>query len=81
MRALVGADTRPRLAGLAVPVLLLHPDASPFIPVSLMADFRNALPNARLNVIGIARHGLPFSHAATCAALLADFLAETAIER
>ncbi len=81
MRALVGADTRPRLAGLEIPVLLLHPDASPFIPVSLMADFRNALPHARLHVVGNAKHGLPFSHATTCAALLAAFLAETAIGR
>jgi len=75
MRALVGADTRPRLPGLNIPVLLLHPDNSPFIPVALMADFRDRLPDARLHVIGNARHGLPFSHAATCAAILGSFLA------
>lgn len=75
MHALVGADTRPRLPGLRLPVLLLHPDNSPFIPVALMADFRDRLADARLHVIGDARHGLPFSHAGTCARILADFLA------
>lgn len=76
MEALVGADLRPRLGALALPVLLLHPDNSPFIPVPLMADFRDRVAGARLHVIGNARHGLPFSHAADCAALLAKFLAE-----
>jgi len=76
MEALVGCDLRPGLPGLHLPVLLLHPDNSPFIPVPLMADFRERLPNARLHVIGHARHGLPFSHASDCTARLARFLAE-----
>jgi pimeloyl-ACP methyl ester carboxylesterase len=76
MEALVGADLRPRLGTLDLPVLLLHPDNSPFIPVPLMADFRDRVAGARLHVIGHARHGLPLSHAADCAALLARFLAE-----
>lgn len=76
MEALVGADLRPRLGELHLPVLLLHPDNSPFIPVPLMADFRDRVANARLHVIGHARHGLPFSHAGICAGLLAGFLAE-----
>lgn len=74
LEALVGADLVSGLPGLRVPLLLLHPDGSPFIPVSVMADFRDLVPDSRLNVIGHARHGLPFSHAAVCSQLLADFL-------
>ena len=74
--ALVGADFSGRLDALHLPVLLLHPDSSPFIPVSLAADLKNRLADARLHVIGRARHGLPFSHADICAALLRRFLDE-----
>jgi len=73
--ALVGADLAGRLSELRPPLLLLHPDGSPFIPVSVMAGFRDLVPGARLHVIGSARHGLPFSHATVCARLLADFIA------
>ena len=62
------------LPGLKPPLLLLHPDASPFIPVPVMADFHARVPGARLHVIGHAKHGLPFSHAGLCSALLRDFL-------
>lgn len=75
--ALVGADLAGRLAEVGAPVLLIHPDASPFIPVEVMVAFQRGLPDGRLNVIGHARHGMPVSHAKTCAALLRDFLAET----
>lgn len=76
LAALVGADMAARLPGLNLPVLLMHPDDSPFIPVALMAEFRNAVPDARLHVIGRARHGMPFSHAGVCAGLLRGFLNE-----
>ena len=56
------------------PTLLLHPDGSPFIPVPVMAELHRLLPNAQLNVIGHARHGLPYSHAKQCASLLRTFL-------
>ena len=71
---LVGADLTPRLAAIKCPVLLLHPDGSPFIPVSVMADLHRLLPTSRLNVIGRARHGLPFSHDRQCAEVLRSFL-------
>lgn len=71
---LVGTDLTPRLGEVACPTLLLHPDGSPFIPVPVMAELHRLLPDAVLNVIGAARHGLPFSHAAQCAALLRAFL-------
>jgi pimeloyl-ACP methyl ester carboxylesterase len=71
---LVGADLTPRLAGITCPVLLVHPDGSPFIPVPVMAELHRLLPTSRLNVIGPARHGLPFSHDRQCARLLRSFL-------
>lgn len=74
LAALVGADLVGRLPGLKPPLLLLHPDASPFIPVPVMADFHARVPGARLHVIGHAKHGLPFSHAGVCSGLLRDFL-------
>lgn len=71
---LVGTDLTDRLGAIACPTLLLHPDGSPFIPVAVMAELHRLLPDAELNVIGRARHGLPFSHDARCAALLRAFL-------
>jgi pimeloyl-ACP methyl ester carboxylesterase len=72
---LVGADLSDVLPKLALPVLLMHGDGSPFIPVAAMAELKSRLPEARLHVFH-ARHGLPFSHGAQCAALLRDFLDE-----
>jgi pimeloyl-ACP methyl ester carboxylesterase len=74
LSVLVGTDLSARLKDIRCPVLLLHPDGSPFIPVPVMADLHRRLPHARLNVVGHARHGLPFSHASQCAALLRTFL-------
>jgi pimeloyl-ACP methyl ester carboxylesterase len=71
---LIGADLSPRLGAIKCPTLLLHPDGSPFIPVPVMAELHRLLGNAQLNVIGPARHGLPFSHASQCASLLRTFL-------
>lgn len=71
---LVGTDLRPELPRLALPVLLLHGDSSPFIPVAAMADMHRALPDARLQVFAHAKHGLPFSHAAECGRALRAFL-------
>jgi pimeloyl-ACP methyl ester carboxylesterase len=74
LAVLVGADLTPRLGAIKCPVLLLHPDGSPFIPVPAVAELHRLLPNAQLNVFGHARHGLPFSHAPQCVALLRSFL-------
>lgn len=71
---LVGSDLSPHLGQINCPVLLLHPDGSPFIPVPIAAALHRLLPNAQLNVFGHTRHGLPFSHARPCAALLRSFL-------
>ena len=71
---LLGADLRPELDRVTCPVLLLHPDSSPFIPVETAAELERALPDARLRVFAHARHGLPFSHAAECAAAVVEFV-------
>jgi hypothetical protein len=39
-----------------------------------MAELHRLLPHSELNVIGHARHGLPYSHAKRCASLLRTFL-------
>ena len=72
--ALAAADLTPDLGAVTMPVLLLHPDASPFIPVALMGELREALADARLRVFPRARHGLPFSHAGECAQEMARFM-------
>ena len=74
LRVLIGTDLTPRLKDIRCPVLLLHPDGSPFIPVPVMAELHRLLPGSELNVIGRSRHGLPFSHAKQCASLLRTFL-------
>ena len=71
---LIGTDLTPRLADMKCPTLLLHPDGSPFIPVSVIAELHRGLPDSELNVFGRSRHGLPFSHAAQCAQALRTFL-------
>ena len=71
---LVAVDLLAELDRVTCPVLLLHPDSSPFIPVETMAELKRALPDARLQVFAHARHGLPFSHAAECAAAVAGFI-------
>ena len=74
LAVLVGTDLDPDLPEIRCPVLLLHPDGSPFIPVAVAAEMHRLLPNAELNVFGHARHGLPFSHGGRCTALLRTFL-------
>lgn len=74
LRLLVGADLSPHLGEIELPALLLHADASPFIPVAVMADLQARLPDAQLQVFAHARHGLPFSHGGACAAVLRGFL-------
>jgi pimeloyl-ACP methyl ester carboxylesterase len=74
LRVLIGTDLTPRLKDIRCPVLLMHPDGSPFIPVPVMAELHRLLPGSELNVIGRSRHGLPFSHADRCASLLRSFL-------
>jgi pimeloyl-ACP methyl ester carboxylesterase len=72
--ALVDADLGERLRGLHLPVLLLHADSSPFVPVEQMAELHARLPESELQIFHHARHGLPFSHATECARTVREFM-------
>lgn len=71
---LLGVDLGEQVCGIAQPVLLLSPDHSPFIPVAVMADLHGRLADSELQVFAHSRHGLPLSHAMSCAAVLLNFL-------
>jgi len=72
--ALTQADLTPDLGNISTPTLLLHPDASPFIPVGVMGELNESLPDSRLRVVAHSKHGLPYSHARECAAELKAFI-------
>jgi pimeloyl-ACP methyl ester carboxylesterase len=74
LAVLVGVDLSAELRSVRPPVLILHPDSSPFIPVEVAAQLYAGLPDAELHVFGHSKHGLPFSHSAECAATLRRFL-------
>ena len=74
LAVLVGMDLSAQLGAVRMPVLILHPDASPFIPVAVAAQLHAGLPDSELHVIGHAKHGMPFSHGRRCAAILQRFL-------
>jgi pimeloyl-ACP methyl ester carboxylesterase len=76
LRVLVGADLSSDLKLLTMPILLMHGDSSPFIPIAVMADLKGKLQRSRLQIFAHARHGLPFSHAKECAEALRRFLDE-----
>jgi pimeloyl-ACP methyl ester carboxylesterase len=71
---LLDTDLRGRLPELQPPALLLCPDASPFVPATLMARMHEAIPDSRLQVFADSKHGLPLSHGEACARVLARFL-------
>jgi 3-oxoadipate enol-lactonase len=71
-------DLRAALRRLRPPLLVLIPDSSPFIPVGMYDGLDTMLPDAEKRVFAGVRHGLPFSHAAECTAILLDFIARRA---
>jgi len=81
LSVLMGADMRAQLGSIGCPVLLLHGDSSPFIPVVVMAELHALLPQAQLKVFPHARHGVPFSHGRECAETLRGFLETTNYSR
>lgn len=72
---LLEADFTRELGQIRTPTLLLSPDNSPFIPARIMQSMHDAIPDSELQVFAHSRHGLPFSHGAACANVLAEFLA------
>ena len=73
-KLLLQTDLSAEVSRIELPVLLLSPDNSPFIPVSVMVDLFARLANAVLQVFPHTRHGLPYSNGAECAAVLKKFL-------
>ena len=71
---LVGLDLTPQLPSIACPVLLMHPDASPFIPLEPAVALKRGLPDADLMVLPGTRHGIACSHGADCAEATRAFL-------
>lgn len=71
---LAGLELRDQLPALAPELLVLHPDASPFVPLSVYADLATLRPGAQLEVFRGVRHGLPFSHGQACAQRVLAFL-------
>lgn len=71
---LLANDLTPRLSEIGVPTLLLAPEASPFIPLEIMASMRAVIPDAELQVFAHSKHGLPLSHGRECAQTLRAFL-------
>jgi pimeloyl-ACP methyl ester carboxylesterase len=71
---LAGLDMSDAVRTLAVPLLILSPDGSPFIPPAMAAELKDLVPDAELMVFPGTRHGLPFSHAQACAEATLRFL-------
>jgi pimeloyl-ACP methyl ester carboxylesterase len=71
---LAAADLTAELPKLKAPLLILMPDRSPFVPARMAAELAELVPQAEMAMFPGVRHGLPFSHAADCAARLADFI-------
>ena len=72
--AVLSQDSRPRLAGLAMPVLLIGAQHDAFFPTAGLQETAAPIPNARLNIYPRTGHGLPKKHAAQMATEIHAFL-------
>ncbi len=59
---------------LKIPLLILAPDSSPFVPVRQATELVELIPHAELSIFPGVRHGLPFSHSVEAARVTQDFL-------
>ena len=75
---LMSLDLSEDLIRLRHPVLLIHPDSSPFLPVSMSAEIHSLLPNSELMVIPHAKHAIACSHAKEAAYAFLTFVNERA---
>jgi len=71
---LAGIDLTGQLPNLRPPLLILAPDQSPFVPITMAASLKKYVPDSELRIFPGVRHGLPFSHPGECASALLDFL-------
>ncbi len=78
---LVGLDYSSELERIVCPVLLIHPDSSPFIALEIAVALKAGLPNGELMVIPGARHGIACSHGSSCARAAIEFMDRHGIAR
>ena len=71
---LMAQDLSQGLNQLETPVLLIHPDSSPFLPVSMSAEIHSLLPNSQLMVIPRGKHPIAFSRANEGAEAFLNFI-------
>ena len=76
---LMAQDLSDDLDKVNCPVLLIHPDASPFLPVTMSAEIHSLLPNSEMMVIPHAKHAIACSHATEGAVAFMDFVSERVI--
>jgi 3-oxoadipate enol-lactonase len=70
---LAKADLTEQIRMLDVPISIVLPDSSPFVPVQHATELHHIAKNSKLRVVPGVRHGLPFVHAREeAAALLAS---------
>jgi pimeloyl-ACP methyl ester carboxylesterase len=70
---LAAADLTEQMKTLDVPISIVLPDSSPFVPVQHAAELHHLAKHSKLRVVPGVRHGLPFAHAREeAAALLAS---------
>jgi len=72
---LVATDLTDRLGAITAPTLVLHPDASPFIPLPMALDLHARIPRSEIRIFPGARHALAHTHAVACAQAFREFLA------
>jgi pimeloyl-ACP methyl ester carboxylesterase len=68
-------DLSEGLKALKVPLLVLQPDASPFVPLSTAAEIKALQPRADICVFPGVRHGLPLLRPDDCVSELLAFYA------
>jgi 3-oxoadipate enol-lactonase len=78
---LAAADLTEEMKTLDVPVSIVLPDSSPFVPVQHAAELHHLVKNSKLRVVPGVRHGLPFVHAREEAAALLASLCQYEGER
>jgi pimeloyl-ACP methyl ester carboxylesterase len=72
---LVATDLTDRLGAITAPTLVLHPDASPFIPLAMALELHARIPRSEIRIFPGVRHALAHTHATACASALREFLA------
>ena len=75
VRCLLGTDLRPELKGLKTPLLIISPEASPYVDLRSAQALQELVPLAETVFFPDARHGVIMSHWRACSAAVMQFLA------